>query len=70
MEKRTERWYACPLCSHRFHGAGCHSACAMSSGCAKVKCPNCDYEFVEDGAIANLLRRVFGLAQRDDGPAA
>jgi len=26
-----------------------------------VRCPNCSYEFVEEGTIANLLRKVFGL---------
>jgi hypothetical protein len=39
----------------------------MSSGCNMVRCPNCSYEFVEEGTIANLLRKVFGLKSSGDG---
>ena len=61
MTDQLDRDYVCPLCSHAFHGAGCHAACGMSSGCAKVRCPRCAYEFVEEGTIANMLRKLFGL---------
>ncbi len=70
MGEATDRWYVCPLCSHKFHGAGCHADCYMSTGCNKVRCPNCTYEFVEEGSLATLLRRVFGLKQRDEGDSA
>jgi hypothetical protein len=39
----------------------------MSTGCAKVRCPRCAYEFVEEGTIANLLRKVFGLRAPGEG---
>lgn len=68
MTDQLDRDYVCPLCSHPFHGAGCHAACVMSSGCAKVRCPQCAYEFVEEGTIANMLRKLFGL--RSPGGAA
>ncbi|HYM61250.1 MAG TPA: hypothetical protein VEZ11_10185 [Thermoanaerobaculia bacterium] len=62
------RTYACPLCGLEFAGAACHAACPMSSGCAKVRCPRCGYEFVEDGRVARWLRRMFG--GRPDAPSA
>ena len=68
MTDQLDSDYVCPLCSHPFHGAGCHAACGMSSGCAKVRCPQCAYEFVEEGTIANMLRKLFGL--RSPGGAA
>jgi len=66
MADQMDRDYVCPLCSHPFHGAGCHAECGMSTGCAKVRCPRCAYEFVEEGTIANLLRKVFGLRSPGD----
>lgn len=68
MPDQIDRDYVCPLCSQAFHGAGCHADCGVSSGCAKVRCPRCAYEFVEEGTIANLLRKVLGL--RTPGGAA
>lgn len=53
--------YTCPLCRNQFAGADCHSSCGMSAGCNMIRCPRCSYEFVEEGTIANMLRKVFGL---------
>ena len=52
--------YQCPLCSLDFEGAACHSACPMSKGCAMVRCPRCGYEFVEEGTLAKMVRRLLG----------
>lgn len=51
----------CPLCSLTFgdDGENCHSSCPMSAGCGMIKCPRCNYEFVEDSAVVNLFRRWF-----------
>ena len=51
--------YDCPLCGVDFEGATCHSSCPMSKGCAMVRCPQCGYEFVEDGRVAALFNEWF-----------
>jgi Fe2+ transport system protein FeoA len=51
------RAYECPLCGTDFEGADCHSACPMSRGCTMVRCPHCNYEFVESGRFTDMLRR-------------
>jgi len=48
----------CPLCAIDFEEHACPPACPMSKGCAMVRCPRCGYEFVEDGTLAALLRRL------------
>jgi Fe2+ transport system protein FeoA len=48
----------CPLCGIDFEPNMCRSSCPMARGCAMQRCPRCGYEFVEDGIIARLLRRV------------
>lgn len=53
--------YTCPLCTNTFAGADCHSSCPMAKGCKMVKCPRCNYEFVEEGTIANWLRNLLGI---------
>ena len=56
------RSYTCPLCSNAFgsDGEACHSSCPMSKGCNMIKCPRCNYEFVEDSSIVNLFRKLAG----------
>ena len=51
------RSYECPLCGTDFEGAECHSSCPMSRGCTMVRCPHCNYEFVESGRFTDMLRR-------------
>lgn len=62
--------YKCPLCQAKFNGAECHATCGMSTGCNLVRCPNCKYEFVEEGTIANLLRKAFGLKSPSESSEA
>jgi hypothetical protein len=52
----------CPLCNHSFGDTGenCHSSCPMSAGCGMIKCPRCNYEYVEDSSIVNMFKRWFG----------
>lgn len=52
--------YTCPLCSCHFGGSGesCHSSCPMSRGCKMIKCPRCNYEFVEESSIVNFVRKL------------
>lgn len=59
------RTYDCPLCSRQFGGNGesCHSACPMSPACRMIKCPHCNYEFVEDSSIVNFFRKLFTKKQ-------
>ena len=59
--------YTCPLCSNRFGGNGesCHSSCPMSRGCHMIKCPRCNYEFVEEGIVANFVRKLFSKNSSD-----
>ncbi|HUJ15971.1 MAG TPA: FeoA family protein [Thermoanaerobaculia bacterium] len=63
--------YECPLCGTDFEGASCHSTCPLAKGCMMVRCPNCAYEFVESGRIADMLRRWIRRAPKcavqDDG---
>ena len=56
--------YECPLCNLEFEGENCRAKCGMSKGCTRVKCPRCSYEFVTDGSLANLFRRL--IARRKD----
>lgn len=68
MNEKEATVYTCPLCRNTFSGTECHASCGMSAGCSMVRCPNCSYEFVEEGTIANLLRKVFGLKAPGEGP--
>ena len=38
-------------------GEECHSSCPMARGCAMIRCPRCNYEFVESGRFLDMLRR-------------
>jgi Fe2+ transport system protein FeoA len=49
--------HECPLCGLDFSGAECHSSCPMARGCSMVRCPRCNYEFVESGRFIDMLRR-------------
>ena len=51
--------YDCPLCGLEFEEANCHSSCPLAKGCLMVRCPRCLYEFVQDGKVASLFRRLF-----------
>ena len=50
--------YECPLCNLEFEEAACHSSCPLSNGCAMVRCPRCAYEFVQEGFLASIFRRL------------
>lgn len=60
--------YECPLCNLEFEGEACHSACGLSKGCAMVRCPRCNYEFVQDGSLASFFRRL--ISRRKDTHAS
>ncbi len=60
MTTMADATHQCPLCSFRFAGAECHGSCPMSAGCSMIRCPRCAYEFVEDGVLARLFRRMIG----------
>jgi len=53
----SEATHECPLCGLDFTGAECHSSCPMARGCAMIRCPRCNYEFVESGRFLDMLRR-------------
>jgi hypothetical protein len=60
--------YECPLCNLEFEEATCHSSCPFSNGCAMVRCPRCAYEFVQEGFIASIFRRLIqGAGRRGQG---
>lgn len=61
--------HGCPLCGFRFDGAECRGACPMSAGCEMIRCPRCAYEFVEDGVVARLLRRLLQPGRRAERPS-
>lgn len=67
---KPEKHYDCPLCSLAFDGASCHGSCPMSRGCEMVRCPRCQYEFVEDGFLAGLFRRLVRRNTNDSAQAA
>ena len=56
--EKPEKHYDCQMCGLAFDGASCHGSCPMSRGCEMVRCPRCGYEFVEDGYVAGLFRRL------------
>ncbi len=51
--------HVCPLCSLDFTGEICHSTCPFAKGCRMVRCPRCGFEFVEEGMMVSLVRRLF-----------
>lgn len=53
----------CPLCSTDFEAESCHGSCPMSRHCAMSRCPRCGYEFVTNGGVASLLRKLFQRRQ-------
>jgi rubredoxin len=55
---KPEKNYECSLCGLEFDGASCHGSCPMSRGCEMVRCPRCGYEFVQDGFVAGLFRKL------------
>ncbi len=50
----------CPLCSTDFEAEGCHASCPMARGCRMTRCPRCGFEFVGEGFIAGLLKKLVG----------
>lgn len=67
MTMTTAAIHHCPLCSLEFGDAsGCHTSCPMSAGCGMIKCPRCDYEFVEQSSIVNFVRRLFGRSNAEE----
>ncbi|HEX3108773.1 MAG TPA: hypothetical protein VHU41_06735 [Thermoanaerobaculia bacterium] len=50
--------HECPLCALEFEYEVCHTTCPMARGCKMVRCPRCSYEFVEEGLLVSLLRKV------------
>lgn len=55
----TAEIHICPLCSLEFgESEECHTSCPMSAGCGMIKCPRCDYEFVEKSSVVEFFRRV------------
>jgi hypothetical protein len=50
----------CPLCSTDFEAEGCHGSCPMARGCRMTRCPRCGFEFVSEGFIAGLLKKLVG----------
>ncbi len=55
--------HVCPLCSLDFNGAVCHSSCPFAKGCNMIRCPRCGFEFVEEGMMVSLVRRLFGASR-------
>lgn len=56
---REEEQHTCPLCGLDFAGAECHSTCPFARGCKMIRCPRCEYEYVETGFMVSLVRRLF-----------
>jgi len=50
--------HECPLCALEFEYEVFHTTCPMARGCKMVRCPRCSYEFVEEGLLVSLLRKV------------
>lgn len=50
--------HECPLCTLEFEFEVCHTTCPLAPGCKMVRCPRCGYEFVEEGFIVSLIRKV------------
>ncbi|HUP61350.1 MAG TPA: hypothetical protein VNA69_13115 [Thermoanaerobaculia bacterium] len=59
----------CPLCALEFESASCPPSCPIARGCTMVRCPRCGYEFVEDGSLAALFRRIFQRRTDHAAPA-
>jgi hypothetical protein len=55
--------HECPLCSLQFEGEECQSCCPMSSGCTMIRCPGCQYEFVEKSTLVSFVKRLFSSSK-------
>ena len=51
----------CPLCGHETpaDAANCRG-CALRRSCQTIRCEHCGYRTVEDSALVNLVRRLWG----------
>jgi hypothetical protein len=58
------------MCGLEFEGAECHSSCPFALGCNMIRCPRCDYEFVETGLLVSLLRRFMPDRKGSSNPDA
>lgn len=53
----------CPLCSLEFEEATCHASCPLARGCAMVRCPRCNYEFVKEGFVSRMLSVILSRGE-------
>ncbi len=60
--------HVCPLCSLDFDGVACHSACPFAKGCRMIRCPRCGFEFVEEGMMVSLFRRLLRSSHERTSP--
>lgn len=62
--------YECPLCTLEFEGEECRAACGIALSCNMVRCPRCNYEFVQDSSILNYFRRLITRRKPDHASSA
>jgi len=67
QQNRNYYTVTCPLCQHTFDTVegNCHSGCPVGSHCHAVKCPKCDYEFVEHSSIVSFFGKFFRKRQKE-----
>ncbi|MBI2066953.1 MAG: hypothetical protein HYW02_06770 [Deltaproteobacteria bacterium] len=54
----------CPLCQKKFDESTCCIGCGLRKGCTLIRCPSCQYEFVERSALVDLFQRVVRALRR------
>ncbi|QQR80805.1 MAG: hypothetical protein IPJ69_01170 [Deltaproteobacteria bacterium] len=48
----------CPLCQHQVDDrAACHG-CGLTTHCTMIKCPNCQYEFVQESRVVSFFKKI------------
>lgn len=58
----------CPLCQFPFEEQDACARCGLVKSCALLRCPNCQYEFVEKSGtiswIGRGIQKLRGFLQR------
>ena len=57
----------CPLCGYRFDPQNACGGCGLAKFCSSVRCPNCNYEFVERSKTVERLGRLLKRWTRNKG---
>lgn len=55
----------CALCAFEFDPKAAYKckACALTSACNLVACPNCGYHYIGESKTTSFLRKILGVKE-------